>query len=135
MPLKKNAGFTLIETIVTMTIVSIVVVLSLSILISTLNFQRISNTTLQEEINLRQAALAVTSEIRKNPDETGPMGTFNSRYSINADDVLIRADGSAVAREIADFSINTVDKPGWASIEIESTSGQKVSTVIYIRIY
>ncbi|MCL2529704.1 MAG: prepilin-type N-terminal cleavage/methylation domain-containing protein [Coriobacteriia bacterium] len=131
---KDRAGFTLVETIVTTTILSIVVLLSLSILISTLNFQRLSNTTIEEQVNLRQAVLAVTSEVRKNPDETGALGPFSSRYSVS-NEMLMRSDGSAIARGIADFSINTTDKPGWAVISIESTGGQEVSTVIYIRIY
>jgi len=131
---KNKTGFTLVETIVTTTILSIVVLLSLSILISTLNMQRLSNTTIEEQINLRQAALAITSEIRKNPDEAGALGPFVGRYYIN-DDILMRSDGSAVARGIAGFSINTADKPGWAVISIESTGGQEVNTVIFLRIY
>ena len=135
---KSIRGFTLIETIVTLAILVIISLICIGILSSAFTARNFSDEAIKEQVALRQAVLAVTSEIRKAPDDAGPLGPLDERYEV-ADGMLKRATGdyagSVIAKDIADFNIDTGTEPGRALINITSTNGTTVETQIYIRVF
>ena len=134
---KKNRGFTLIETIITLVLLCVISLVCVGILTSMLSARNDLEVKLKDQIALRQTVLTVTSEIRKDPDDTSLLGPVDKRY--DAEDGMLRrtADGwgdmkgSAVAFDIADFDISIAD--GRAEIYIKSIGGQVVTTQIYLR--
>ena len=134
----KDRGFTLVETIVTLILLSVVVIASVGILSSALSARADLEVKLKDQIALRQAVLAVTSDIRKDPNEAGPLGPLEDRYAVS-NNMLIRTgsqwadlQGSALALDIEDFDLKVID--GRAMIFIESVGGQQVETSIYLRV-
>ena len=127
--MKNNKGFSLTETLVTMLILSVVMVACLGLIASALSAKNKSSEAIAEHVALRQTVLVITREIRKAP---ALINTISGDLYVDADNQLrMRADGSVVARDIGEFYIEIEDDR--AIINIESTSGQKVKTAIYLR--
>jgi len=139
--LKRNRvkGFTLIETIITLVLLCVISLVCIGILTSALSARSDIETKLRDQIALRQAVLAITSEIRIEPEESGPnaLGPIANRYYLGEDeyaDVLFRKGAlGAVATDISAFNITIND--GRAEIYIRSVGGQVVTTTIFIRAY
>ena len=139
----KDRGFTLVELVVTLVLLSLVVFVSVGILSSALTAGSDLEGRLNDQIALRQATLAVTRDIRENPDEEGTLGPLDERYSVEHGMLVRSAEewdelglrGSALAVDIGSFSIDTTTDPGRAIITIESVRGQIVETRIFLRVF
>jgi len=136
---KQGNGFTLVETIITLALLSVISLACIGILTSALSARNDIEIKLKDQIALRQAVLSVTRDIRKDPYEDGALGPIQQRYDVVNNKLLRTAagwgalQGSAVAADIAVFDIRVED--GKAEIQIRSLGGQTVETKIFIRVY
>ena len=142
---KKKRGFTLVETIITMALLSVVSIACIGILSSALAAKGEIDLKLKDQIALRQAILNITSDIRRdpegflyfdydgNPQGTGPY-TLTNNMIIRATPFFSDEEIPVVAKNIENFSIEVVPG-GKAVLTIRSVGGQEVSTTIFLRVY
>ena len=141
---KKNKlrGFTLIETIVTLALLSVISLVCIGILTSALATRNDMEMKLKDQVALRQAVIAVTSDIRKNPELINTEDRFKVigdgllvlGYDENTDDFI-----SSIALGIDEIQIDTASIPGSAKITIWAVQRpyaderQMVTTTIFLR--
>jgi prepilin-type N-terminal cleavage/methylation domain-containing protein len=147
---KKNTthGFTLIEVIVTLALLTSISLACISILSSGLAAKADIDMKLKEQVAIRQVVIAVTRDIRMEPEQNGVLGPLAGRYALDGTMLVRSADswgarqGSVVGQNIADFSIvvDGGDKGDRAIITVQSTGradgtgAHTVQTQIYLRI-
>jgi prepilin-type N-terminal cleavage/methylation domain-containing protein len=147
--LKNKKGFTLIEVIVTVMILSVVFAMLATIVSFFSKFNRDENSALNNQESMRLLVIQVEKDIRMsdqtfNPD-TGlncdTIGTDNvdakkTEYCFDETTQVVTRDGNVIAEEIFNFQLEELGSAINVDIEsIEDTRGNMVdiSTTIYLR--
>ncbi|MCL2665949.1 MAG: type II secretion system GspH family protein [Defluviitaleaceae bacterium] len=139
--MKKNKGFTLLELIVTLSIVVMVTAAAGSALFSAFQSYSVNLKIQDDQYNARLALLAMTRDVHRGvlhvepPDGSGKMELvgLGIEYELVGDRLKRRGDSpvSFVEVELKSFSHETVDDR-WLKIEIECMDGLVLQTKISI---
>ena len=126
---RKKSGFTLIETILTVTIISVVALLMFSFFSQGLNLYSVETSSADEQMNQRQVLSDITNKTRVSDPSTisvtsGVLVVDSYTYIYNGKSIL--RNGTVIANDISAFNVSIADDI--LEIRIANASGEVITT-------
>jgi prepilin-type N-terminal cleavage/methylation domain-containing protein len=133
---KRKNALSLVELIVVIAVLAIFSSIAASMLSSAIRVKRVGSEGARAQIALRQSALMISRELRRNPLDSDPLGIVENRYSIRADGALVRNyDDAVIATGMQNSGrpVIAVNPDGKATIFLHADNGRTLEIVIHLR--